>query len=167
MAARSLIRVIALAGALGVVASAGAQTIEWHVTTDSLFYWTGEFVTFHMEACNLGATVQTVDVNVAPLVIDSDDNPIFAFTLVPWVQNVDIPPGECRSATDKVWNQRKIFEPDPVDQVPPGWYRGELDGFFSAPFEIRARAPVPLTPGVALLFVISLGIAGVLVLRGR
>jgi hypothetical protein len=148
-------------------ASAGAQTIEWRVTTDSLVYWTGDFVTFHTEACNLGATVQTVDINVAPLVIDADDNPIFAFTLVPWADFVDIPPGECRSANDHVWNQQKIFEPDPVDQVPPGWYRGELHGFMSDPFEIRGHAPVPLTTGMAALFVISLGIAGAIVLRAR
>jgi hypothetical protein len=159
------IRLVVLAGALLPAASASAQTIEWRVTTDSLTYWTGESVTFHMEACNLGSTVETVDMNVAPVVIDADDNPIFAWTLVPWVINVDIPPGECRFATDKVWNQQKIFEPDPVDQVPPGWYRGELFGFISAPFEIRAQAPVPLTTGAALLFIIALGVAGAVVLR--
>jgi hypothetical protein len=167
MKAQLFVRLVVVAGALITAASAGAQTVEWHVTTDRLFYWTGECVTFHMEACNLGPVVETVDMNVAPVVIDADDNPIFAFTLVPWVINVDIPPGECRFATDKVWNQQKIFEPDPVDQVPPGWYRGELFGFISAPFEIRAQAPVPLTAGMALLFVVVLGIAGALALRGR
>ena len=161
------ISLVVLASALVGAGSAGAQTIEWHVWTDSLSYWTGEFVAFHMEACNLGPTVQTVDMNVAPLVIDADDDPIFAFALVPWVNNVDIPPGECQSATDKVWNQQKIFEPNPVDQVPPGWYRGELLGFISAPFEIRAQAPLPLTTEMALLFVIVLGIAGALVLRAK
>lgn len=167
MKAQLLIRLVVVAGALIVAESAGAQTIEWHVTTDSPFYWTGDYVTFHMEACNLGPTVQTVDMNVAPLVIDADDNPIFAFALVPWVNNVDIPSGECRFATEMVWNQQKIFEPNPVDQVPPGWYRGELLDFISAPFEIRAQAPVPLTTGMALLFVIALSIVGAFVLRGR
>ena len=36
-----------------------------------------------------------------------------------------------------------------------------------APFEIRAQAPVPLTTGMALLFVIALSIVGAFVLRGR
>ncbi len=160
-------RLVVLSGALAAAVSAGAQTIEWRVTTDRLSYWTGEPVTFHTEACNLGSAVQTVDVNVAPLVIDAADNPIFSFALVPWVNNVDITPGECRSASDRVWNQQKIFGPDPVDQVPPGWYRGELDGFVSAPFEIRAQAPVPLTPAMALVFVISVAVAGSVVIRRR
>jgi hypothetical protein len=160
-------RLVVFLGALATTVLASAQTIEWHVTTDSLSYWTGELVTFHMEACNLGSAVETVDMNVAPVVIDADDNPIFAFALVPWVNNVDIPPGECRSATDQVWNQQKIFEPDPVDQVPPGWYRGELFGFISAPFEIRGQPPVPLYPGMALVFVALVAVAGAVVLRGR
>ncbi len=167
MKAPIFIRHVVLAGVVVAATSAGAQTIEWHVTTDSLVYWTGDLVTFHTEACNLGTTVQTVDINVAPLVIDADDNPIFAFTLVPWANFVDIPPGECRSASDHVWHQQKIFDPDPVDQVPPGWYRGELNGFISVPFEIRGHAPVPLTSSMAVLLVICLGIAGAIALRGR
>ncbi len=149
---------------LGISVPALAQNIDWHVTMDRLVYFLGEPVTFSIEACNTGSETVTVDVNVAPTVINAAGEGVFGFTLLPWVLMVDIPPGECRSATDQVWTQHDNLGPVPMDQVSPGWYRGELDGFFSEPFEIQAPL-VPISPRAAVLFALALIAAGTVALR--
>lgn len=148
----------------GMCMPALAQNIEWHVTTDRLAYSMGEPVTFSMEACNTGSATETVDVNVAPVVIDAEGDGVFGFTLLPWSNWVDIPPGECRSATDQVWAQQNNLGPAVIDQVPPGWYRGELGGVFSELFEIQAPL-VPISSGAAVLLVLALIAVGTVVLR--
>jgi len=148
----------------GMCMPALAQSIEWHVTTNRLAYFMGEPVTFSMEACNIGSAEETVDVNVAPTVIDAEGGGAFGFTLLPWSTWVDIPPGECRSATDQVWTQQDNLGPAVIDQVPPGWYRGELDGVFSESFEIQAPR-VPISPGGAVLLVLALIAVGTIALR--
>lgn len=148
----------------GMCVPALAQDIEWHVTTDRLAYFMGEPVTFSMEACNTGSATVTVDMNVAPVVIDAEGDGVFGFTLVPWSDWVDIPPGECRSATDQTWIQQDNLGPVPIDQVPPGWYRGELDGVFSEAFEIQAPL-VPISSSAAVLLVLALIAVGTVFLR--
>lgn len=151
--------------ALGVSLPGSAQTTEWHVTTDRLAYFMGEPVIFSIEACNNGSETVTIDLNVAPVVVDADGEGVFGFTLLPWSNWVDVPPGECRSATDQAWIQQGNLGPLVVDQVPPGRYRGELDGVFSDSFEIQAPE-VPVSPRAAAFFVLALLAAG-LVALGR
>ncbi len=148
----------------GMCMPALAQNIEWHVTTDRLVYSIGEPVTFSMEACNIGSETVTVDVNVAPTVLDAEGEVVFGFTLLPWSNWVDIPPGECSSATDQGWTQQDNLGPVVIDQVPPGWYRGELDGVFSESFEIQAPL-VPISPGAAVLLALALIAVGTVALR--
>ncbi len=149
---------------LGVCLPGSAQNTEWHVTTDRLAYVMGEPVIFSIEACNNGSETVTIDLNVAPTVVDALGEGVFGFTLLPWSIWVDIPPGECRSATDQGWTQQGNLGPLVVDQVPPGWYRGELDGVFSESFEIQAPQ-VPVSPRAAAIFVLALLAAGMVALR--
>ena len=148
----------------GICVPAIAQNIEWHVTTDRLAYSIGEPVTFSMEACNSGSAMVTIDINVAPAVIDAEGEGVFGFTLLPWVLWMDIPSGECRSAADQTWTQQGNLGPVVIDQVPPGWYRGELDGVFSELFEIQAPL-VPISPRAAVLLVLALIAVGTFALR--
>jgi hypothetical protein len=155
------ILLIALVANIVLSAPASAQTVEWQVTTDRQSYPMAQPVTFRTRACNTGAATVTVDINVAPGVVDSNGDDVFGFFLVPWVIMVDIPPGECADANDQVWDQRDYDG----DQVAPGWYRGEIFGTHSLPFEIRGAGAVPMSAWAWVLLVLGLGIAGAIALR--
>jgi len=162
---RKFVGLVGLVGVvIGISAPTFAQNIEWHVTTDRLVYSVGEPVTFSIEACNTGPNTATVDVNVAPTVIYADGAGVFGFTLLPWSMWVDIPSGECRSAADQVWGQQDNLGPTPIDQVPPGWFRGDLDGTLSELFEIQAPS-VPISSLAAVLLILGMIAAGSVVLR--
>lgn len=151
-------------------AISGAQDVIWNVSTDRGVYLVGQPVTLFLEACNTGATTETVDINAAPSVIDGDGNQVFAPILLPFNDWVDIPAGECRSALDQYWNQLDSSSEPPGEQVAPGWYRGEFLGpegqeFYSLPFLIQVPQPVPVSRLATLLLMVLLAAGGWVVLR--
>lgn len=151
-------------------AIAGAQDVVWNVSTDRGVYAVGQPVTLSLEACNTGATTETVDINTAPSVIDMDGNQVFAAILLPWNNWVDISAGECRFATDQFWNQLDAFSGPPGEQVPPGWYRGDFlsaegQQYFSLPFLIQVPQPVPVSRLATLLLMVLLAASGWIFLR--
>ena len=151
-------------------AISGAQEVVWNVSTDRGVYVVGQPVTLSLEACNTGATTETVDINAAPSVIDVDGNQVFAPILLPWVNWVDIPAGECRSATDQFWNQLDSSSEPPGEQVPPGWYRGDFLGaegqqYFSSPFLIQVPQAVPVSRLATIFLMVLLAASGWIILR--
>lgn len=151
-------------------AISGAQEVVWNVSTDREAYVVGQPVTLSLEACNTGATTETVDINAAPSVIDADGNQVFAPFLLPFANWVDIPAGECRSATDQFWNQLDSSSEPPGELVPPGWYRGEhlsTEGqqYFSLPFLIQLPQAVPVSRLATILLMVLLAASGWIILR--